>query len=77
MIPADAVEAAAKAMWDASDPVRKKARPTWESIVADPDWRRAVEYNRKDARVALEAAYPHLTDRSAYTRLVRDFNARG
>lgn len=60
MIPDEAVEAAARAMWDDSDPVRKKARPDWATMKDDANWVRAATRNRRDAQLALEAAAPHM-----------------
>lgn len=50
------VRAAAEAMWNAADPVVKKARPTWAEIEHDPNWRHSVRNTLHDAEVALAAA---------------------
>jgi len=50
------IEAASAAMWNDSDPVKKRARPTWAEVAADADWKHGVERTRRDAKVALRAA---------------------
>ncbi|MGY4541201.1 hypothetical protein ACVWY0_001110 [Arthrobacter sp. UYNi723] len=55
VIPDTVEERAAEAIWNRSAPVVRGARPKWDEVRNDPEWRRGVKETRADAKAAIAA----------------------